>query len=184
MNISENKFVSLTYTLTVEGQIVDQATAERPLDFIFGMGMLLPEFEKNIEGKKVGDKFAFVLSPENGYGPINPEAVVDLPKEIFMVDGEVQEGILTIGNVLPMADNMGNRMMGTVKEVTDTTVKMDFNHPMAGKTLDFAGEVVGVREVTEEDMKMFQMGGGCSGGCSEGECGSSCEEEGGCGCGC
>lgn len=203
MNISENKFVSLTYALTVDGQVVDQATAERPLDFIFGMGMLLPEFEKNILGKVSGDKFAFVLTPENGYGEINPEAVVELPKEIFMVDGKVQDEILTIGNVLPMGDNMGNRMMGTIRQVTDAVVTMDFNHPMAGKTLNFEGEVVGLREATEEDMAMFQAGaaGGCGGSCGEGDCGEGrgcgddcncgddcdCQEGSkaeGCGCGC
>lgn len=178
MNISENKFVSLTYTLNVGGEVVDQATAERPLDFVFGMNMLLPEFEKNINGKVVGDKFAFTLTPEQGYGEINAEAVVELPKDIFMVDGKVQDDILTVGNVLPMGDNMGNRMMGTILEVGDSVVKMDFNHPMAGKTLDFTGEVVGVREVTEEDMKMFQ--GGCGGGCGD-DCGC---EEGSCGDGC
>lgn len=192
MNISENKFVSLTYALTVDGQVVDQATAERPLDFIFGMGMLLPEFEKNIVGKVSGDKFAFVLTPENGYGEINAEAVVELPKEIFMVDGKVQDEILTLGNVLPMGDNMGNRMMGTIRQVTDTIVTMDFNHPMAGKTLSFEGEVVGLREATEEDMAMFQMGANGGEGCGCGDdcnCGDDCDcGEGskgeGCGCGC
>lgn len=177
MNISENKFVSLTYALTVDGQVVDQATAERPLDFIFGMGMLLPEFEKHITGCKVGDKFAFVLSAAQGYGDINAEAVVELPKDIFMVDGKVQDDILVVGNVLPMGDNMGNRMMGTIVSIDDSVVKMDFNHPMAGKILNFEGAVVGVREATEADMQMFQPQGGCSGGC-----GDDCECGDGCGC--
>lgn len=71
MKISENKFVSLAYTLTVDGQVADQATAERPLEFVYGVGMLLPKFEEFIAGKEAGEKFEFVLTPAEGYGEIN-----------------------------------------------------------------------------------------------------------------
>lgn len=184
MKISENKFVSLAYTLTVEGEVADQATAERPLEFVFGIGMLLPEFEKHIAGKGVGESFEFTLSPENGYGEINPEAVVELPKEIFMVDGELATDMLVVGNVLPMSDNQGNRLMGTIRAINPESVTMDFNHPMAGKVLNFTGEVVALREATPEDM-MPMMGGGCGCGdsacdCEEGGC--DCNDEQGCGC--
>lgn len=184
MKISENKFVSLAYTLTVEGEVADQATAERPLEFVFGIGMLLPEFEKHIAGKGVGESFEFTLSPENGYGEINPDAVVELPKDIFMVDGELAADMLVVGNVLPMSDNQGNRLMGTVRTINPESVTMDFNHPMAGKVLNFTGDVVALREATPEDM-MPMMGGGCgcddSGcGCEEGGC--DCNDEQGCGC--
>lgn len=184
MKISENKFVSLAYTLTVEGEVADQATAERPLEFVFGIGMLLPEFEKHIAGKGVDESFEFTLSPENGYGEINPDAVVELPKDIFMVDGELAADMLVVGNVLPMSDNQGNRLMGTVRTINPESVTMDFNHPMAGKVLNFTGDVVALREATPEDM-MPMMGGGCgcddSGcGCEEGGC--DCNDEQGCGC--
>lgn len=177
MKISENKFVSLAYTLTVDGRVADQATAERPLEFVYGIGMLLPKFEEFIAGKEAGERFEFVLSPAEGYGELNPQAVVNLPKDVFMVDGAIPDDMLTVGNVLPMADQNGNRLMGTVKAVNDTDVTMDFNHPMAGKTLNFTGEILGVREATPEDMR--PMGGGCSCGCEGGECG-----DGGCGDGC
>lgn len=91
--------------------------------------------------------------------------MVDLPKNIFMVDGKLAEDILFVGSQVPMSDNQGNRMMGIVKEVGDETVKMDFNHPMAGKTLNFDVEVVSVRDVTPEDLQ---------GGCSCGDCGDDC----------
>ena len=181
--VQENQFVSLAYELNVDGQIVDKADAEKPLEFIFGMGMLLLDFEKNIDGKKVGDTFEFTLTPEQGYGAVNEAAVVELPKDIFMVDGEVPEGLLEIGNALPMGDSQGNRMMGVVKDVNDTVVTMDFNHPMAGKTLNFTGKVVGLRPSTDEDAaRFFAPSGGC--GCGSGECdgekGEGCGE--GCGC--
>ncbi len=184
MKISENKFVSLAYTLTVDGQVADQATAERPLEFVYGVGMLLPRFEEYIAGKEVGDRFEFVLAPAEGYGEVNPQAVVNLPKEVFMVDGAIPDDMLVVGNVLPMADQAGNRLMGTVKSVNEADVTMDFNHPIAGKTLNFTGEVLGVREATQEDL--MPMGGGCSCGscgCGEGgDCGDGCGD--GCGGGC
>lgn len=183
MKISENKFVSLTYTLTVDRQIADQATAERPLNFVYGVGMLLPKFEEYIAGKAAGDTFEFVLSPAEGYGETNPQAVVNLPKEVFMVDGAIPDDMLVVGNVLPMADQNGNRLMGTVKAVNDTDVTMDFNHPMAGKTLNFSGQILEVRDARPEDM--MPAGGGCScgceGDCGDGGCGDGCGES-GCGC--
>ena len=178
MKISNDKFVSLVYDLNVDGNVVDKATTEKPLEFVYGMGMLLPEFEKNIEGKQAGDKFEFTLSPADGYGEINPDAIVELPKQIFMVDGEVADDLLVVGNSLPMGDNMGNRLMGTILEVGDEMVKMDFSHPMAGKTLDFSGEIVGVRDATDADLAAFGMGSGCD--CDN--CGE--EQNAGCGCGC
>lgn len=187
MNISENKFITLAYTLTVDGQVADQATAERPLEFVYGVGMLLPKFEEHIAGKKSGEKFEFVLTPAEGYGEVNEQAVVELPKEVFMVEGELPEDMLTVGNVLPMADQAGNRLMGTVKAVNPDSVTMDFNHPMAGKTLNFTGEVLGVRDAKPEDMAAL-MGGcgdaacGCGDDCDCAEKAANGEE--GCGCGC
>lgn len=185
MKISENQFVSLAYELQVDGKVVDSANSEQPLSFIFGMGMLLPAFEAQIEGKVEGDTFEFTLTPTEGYGEVNPEAVVELPINIFMVDGVVAENLLTVGNVLPMGDSQGNRMMGTIKEVKDEVVLMDFNHPMAGQTLNFSGSIIGVRPSTEEDAARFfgNADGGCGCGCDhsgEGDCG----EGGGCADGC
>ena len=101
-------------------------------------------------GKEPGEKVSFTLEPKDGYGELIAEAIVDLPKHIFMVDGKLAEDILFVGSQVPMSDSQGNRMMGTVKEVGDEHVKMDFNHPMAGKTLHFDVEVVSVRDVTPE----------------------------------
>lgn len=173
MNITQKSKVALNYTLTVDGKIADQTT-DKPLEFIFGLGMLLPEFEKNIEGKVAGDKFAFTLTPENGYGVTNPEAIVELPQDIFMVDGKVVEEATIIGNVLPMGDNQGNRMMGTVIAVGESTITLDFNHPMADKILNFEGEVVSVAEASDEDLAMYM--GGC--GCSSQGCGDDCDCDG------
>lgn len=184
MNIGQKTKASINYVLTVDGKVADKTT-DQPLEFFFGLGMLLPEFEKNIEGKKAGDKFAFTLTPETGYGEINPEAIVELPKDIFMVDGKIVEEATVVGNVLPMGDNQGNKMMGTIKSVSENAITMDFNHPMAGKTLNFEGDVVSVAEASDEEIQSM-LGGGCGCGdqCScDGGCDCGDKEE-GCGCGC
>ena len=170
MKVEQNKMVAVDYKLTVDGQIADQSMPGQPLEFIFGTGMLLPKFEEAILGKEPGEKVSFTLAPADGYGELHPEAIVDLPKTIFMVDGKLAEDILFEGSQVPMADAQGNRMIGTIREVGEESVKMDFNHPMAGKTLNFEVEVISVRDVTPEDLQ---------GGCSCGHCGGDCEE--GCG---
>ena len=128
-------------------------------------------------GKEPGDKVSFTLSPKDGYGEIIDEAIVELPKNIFMLDGKIAEDILFVGNTIPMSDAEGHRMNGTVREVKESAVVMDFNHPMAGKTLNFDVEVVSVRDVTPEDLASK---GGCGCGCGEHDCsgcGDSCGEE-------
>ena len=171
MKVEQNKMVGVDYKLTVDGQIADQSRPGQPLEFICGTGMLLPKFEEAFLGKEPGEKVAFTLEPKDGYGELIAEAIVDLPKNIFMVDGKLAEDILFVGSQVPMSDAQGNRMMGIVKEVGEETVKMDFNHPMAGKTLNFEVDVVSVRDVTPEDLQ-----GHCSCGC--GDHGCDCEEDG------
>ena len=177
MKVEMNKMVAVDYKLTVDGQIADQSRPGQPLEFIFGTGMLLPKFEAAIEGKEPGEKVAFTLEPKDGYGELIAEAIVELPKTIFMVDGKLAEDILFEGSQIPMADAQGNRMVGMVKAVGEETVTMDFNHPMAGKTLNFEVEVISVRDVTPEDLQ-----GNCSCGHCGGECGGDCNCEESCDC--
>ena len=175
MTIDKNKVVALTYELEVEGSIRDKATKESPLDFIFGQGYLLPEFEANVAGKTVGDTFDFTLAPEQGYGVYDPKSVLELPQNIFEIDGKVKEGLLTVGNVIPMMTQDGRVVPGKVLELGDGKVKMDFNHELAGKTLHFTGEVVAVREATEKELEEGLHGErahNCGGNCSD--CGGGC----------
>ncbi len=173
MEITNNKVVELIYTLEVEGNVADQTTEENPLDFIFGTGSLLPEFEKNILKKRVGDNFDFKLSAANGYGEYDPEAIIELPKHIFEVDGVVKEDLLVVGNTIPMMNNMGGIMPGVVMEVLPEAVVMNFNHALAGKELHFTGKILTIREATEQELKDGLHGERKAHNCSEGGC-SSC----------
>ncbi len=177
MKIGENTFVALDYKLEVDGQTADASKPGQPLKFAYGMGMLLPKFEEAIAGLGAGDDFAFTLTAGDGYGEVIKEAVVELPRNVFEVDGAVEPGLLEVGNMIPMSDQQGNRLMGRVVAVGEV-VTMDFNHPMAGKTLNFTGKIVEVRDITPEDLQGFAGGGGgCSCGCEEGgdcSCGTDC----------
>lgn len=198
MKISPNKFVSLSYDLNVdndgEKELMEKATPERPLEFIFGTNSMLEAFENNLSGLSEGDAFDFALTPDEAYGEYDDDHVVDLPKNIFEVDGKIDEKILTEGNTIPMMDSNGNRLNGSVVSFDGNVVKMDFNHPLAGETLLFSGKVLTVREASAEEIAaLLTPHGGCgcgSCGCGgEDENGESCnceekEHAGGCGSGC
>lgn len=187
MNIEKYRVVSVSYTLKSGSEVVEVVDATQPMTFIFGSGYLLPKFEENIEGKKVGDKFDFQLACEDAYGEIVPDAVVELNKDMFKEeDGSVNEELFKVGAMIPLRDNEGNRFDGRVTEVKDNTLVIDLNHPMAGKSLHFTGEVLEVREATADEMASIYGGCGCGcgdNGCDEGDCGGGCND-GGCGCGC
>ena len=177
MKIESNKYVTLAYDLHVgeydERELMESATVETPLEFIFGTNSMLQSFEDQIEGKKVGDTFSFTLTPEEAYGDFDDEKIIELPKNVFMVDGEVDEEILFEGNTIPMMDTDGNKLVGSIVEVKDDIVSMDFNHPLAGETLHFSGNVIEVRDASAEEIAALftQEEGGCS-GCSDDGCGS------------
>lgn len=194
MKIDTNKYVSLSYDLTVgeenEQELMEQATAEQPLQFIFGTNTMLPAFEKNLEDLSEGDSFDFTLTSEEGYGDYDEANIIDLPKNIFEVDGKIDEEMLFEGNTLPMMDSNGNRLMGSVVSVGESDVTMDFNHPLAGETLHFKGNVLSVREASAEEIAQLFSNDGCGGSCGSGcSCGDGDDEMGGgcgggCGCGC
>lgn len=156
MMIQKDKVVAISYELRAnspEGELLEQVESGSPLQFVFGTGYMLPEFERNIAGLNIGDSFDFSLDPDQAYGLVDENAIVDLSKEIFMVDGHLRDDLLVVGNTIPMRDNQGNRLDGIVLEVTDENVKLDFNHPMAGETLFFKGSIVEIREATEEELE-------------------------------
>ena len=176
MKISDNKVVALSYVLEVEGAERDRADADKPLEFIFGMGYLLPKFEAAVLGKEVGETFDFILTPEEGYGVYSASAVLDLPRSIFESDGKLDEHLVRIGNTIPMMTNDGRVVPGRVLEIGTEKIKMDFNHELAGKTLHFTGSVIAVREATDKELSEGlhgELAHHCSGNCSdcEGGCG-------------
>jgi len=152
---------------------MEKTTEDRPLRFTFGMGMMLEKFEENLRGLSVSDTFDFIIPAEEAYGTFEEERVVELDKSLFEIDGKIDAENVFVGNLVPMIDNEGRRINGTVLEILDNAIVMDFNHPLAGEALHFKGEVLIVREATEDEiaqaMRTMQH---CSfDSCSECTCG-------------
>jgi FKBP-type peptidyl-prolyl cis-trans isomerase SlyD len=201
LEIGKYAMVTLTYDLRVDdenGEVVEQATETQPLQFLYGAGAMLPKFESQLAGLREGEPFTIKLSANDAYGEVNEEAVVELPKHVFLVSGKFDDELIKIGNTVPMMSSNGQRLNGLVLEVNDEVVTMDFNHPLAGEDLYFAGKVMAVREASDEEVAQILSGsgggcgcgsgGGCGSGCGDDGCSDgSCETEhshGGCGCGC
>ena len=195
LEIGKYAMVTLTYDLHVDdenGEMVEQATEAQPLQFLYGAGAMLPKFESQLAGLREGEPFTIKLSKKDAYGEVNEDAVVELPKHVFLVGGKFDDELIKAGNTVPMMSSNGQRLNGMVLEVNDDVVTMDFNHPLAGEDLFFAGKVLAVREASDEEVNqiLYGSGGGC--GCGSGGCGSGCEDDscstehshGGCGCGC
>ena len=152
MKIEPQHVVSLTYDLYVNNEqgteeLVESATQEQPLTFLFGAGQMLPKFEENLDSLSTGDNYDFNLTAADAYGEYDEEAVANLPKQMF----EGQD-MPEIGSILPLQDNNGNRFQGQVVSVAEDAVLVDLNHPMAGQALHFKGVILNVRPATPEEL--------------------------------
>ena len=194
MENKHNMFVAVSYTLyTVDGEKkekIEEAPASKPFEFITGFGVTLDEFEKQIAQLDKGADFEFQLSKEQAYGDFEQERVLDLDRSIFQINGHFDHENIFEGAVVPLQNEDGNRFYGRVLEIGADKVKMDLNHPLAGKTLCFSGKVIDKREATNQKIQNlvnFLSGEhSCGCGCGCDDCGGDCDDhhhDGGCGCG-
>ena len=157
MTVDTNKVVSLTYELKVDDEsgeqtLVEKVERDNPMVILYGQSGLPERFEENIQGMQEGDTFEFSIEPEEGYGEFDEEAIVELPKDVFKVNGKVDNELLQIGNFIPMTNDEGHRLQGKVLEVNENSVTMDFNHPLAGVNMHFKGQIIGVRDASQEEL--------------------------------
>ena len=135
--IGQNTEVTLHFALRLEnGDTVDSTFDKAPATFKVGDGNLLPGFEAALFGFKAGDKRTLTVEPENAFGQPNPQNVQIIPRSQF-ADMELSPGLLVIFN-----DAANTELPGVVKEFDDAQVTIDFNHPLAGKTLTFDVEII------------------------------------------
>ncbi len=156
MEVNKNKVVSFTYELKLKnskGEAIQKVDKSKPLRILFGRGNLLEYFEENIEGLKKDSNFEFTLKSEESYGPYNKKAIAEFDKSVFTKEGELDEELLVVGDYLPMENNDGLPFNGKILEVTDSKVKMDFNHPLAGQNLYFKGRILDIREATKSEIE-------------------------------
>ena len=145
MTISKDKQVSIEYTLKLDDDsVVDTNVKGDPLTFVFGSGKIIPGLEKELEGMKVGDNKKVTVSPEEGYGESNPKALVEVEKD------KIPEGALKVGAMLQGQSAEGAEVYARVSEVRESTVVLDHNHPLAGKTLHFDVKITGVSDAPKE----------------------------------
>jgi FKBP-type peptidyl-prolyl cis-trans isomerase SlyD len=193
MKIENQKVVTLQYDLFVDGEngteeLMEKATAEAPLVYCHGEGMMLPAFEHAMEGLEDGASFDFRIPCEEAYGEYDTDGVLELDKTLFYNgDGEFDSERVYVGAIVPMNTADGQIINAQIAEITKDKVTIDLNHPLAGENLHFVGKVLNIREVTEGELKALHHRGcgGCGGHCGGGDCSGDCQE-GGCSgnCGC
>lgn len=133
LNITSNTKVSLNFSITLEtGELVDSNFDRAPVSFVMGDGSLLPGFEARLLGLKPGDEASFAISPEDGFGEPQEANYQDVPRHTFSKDSELE-----IGMVFSFADAAGGELPGVVDSFDEDTVRVNFNHPLAGRTLRF-----------------------------------------------
>ena len=187
MDKKKNMYVAASYQLydVTDGQneLLEETSEGQPFDFISGMGIALETFENALVDLHEGDKFDFTLAPAEAYGDYNPEHVTDLDKAVFTRNGKFDDEYVYVGAIVPLQNEEGQRFNGHVLAITDNAVKMDFNHPLAGKTLNFKGEIKNIHEASAEEMADYvnAFSKGCGGGCDG--CGGGCQDGDGCGSG-
>lgn len=156
--VSDHKAVEIHYTLKNDkGEVVDTSEGQDPLPYIHGTESLVPGLEKELEGKKVGDKIEVSIPPSEGYGEVDPALTQTIPRELFEFDGEIEVGMRF------EAEAENGIELVTVVAVDDNNIVIDANHPLAGQTLHFHVEVVSVRDATSEELEHGHVHG--EGGC-------------------
>jgi FKBP-type peptidyl-prolyl cis-trans isomerase SlyD len=153
--VADGVVVSLDYTLTVDGEVIDTTQDEEPLEYLQGHKNIIPGLEKEMYGMAVGDAKDVQVPANQAYGDINPEAVVEVPRSDFPEDIPVELGVQ-----LQVRDQQGDIMDAIIQKIEGDTVTLDFNHPLAGQDLNFSVKVVDLREATEEELEHGHVHGG------------------------
>jgi len=188
MENKDNKYYKVAYKLyTIEDgerDLAEEAPAEEPFEFITGLGLTIDAFEKKMETLATGDKFDFVIAQNDAYGEYDENQIVELPKNVFFIDGKFDDEHVQEGAIIPLISVDGERFSAVVNEIKDEAVVVDLNHPLAGCDLNFIGEIVEARPATAEELAAATApagGCGCHCGKDKGDC--DCEKgEGGCNC--
>jgi FKBP-type peptidyl-prolyl cis-trans isomerase SlyD len=145
--ITDGMVVNLNYVLTVDGSVVAQTEGDDPMEYLHGADEILPGLEAALEGKQVGDKFSITLAPQDAYGEYDDEDVEEIDRADIPNADELE-----IGMVVEVEDEDGYDYMAQVSEIGDKVVTLDFNPPLAGKTLTYDVEILSIREATEEEI--------------------------------
>lgn len=146
--VADDVVVTMDYTLTVEGEIVDSSEEDGPIQFLHGHGNIISGLEAHLGGLALGESLQVTVAAEDAYGEFDPEQIVDVPisefPEEICIEPEVE---------LEMKDTKGNQLFARIVSVGKSRVKLDFNHPLAGKELTFDVTIIGLRLPTSEELE-------------------------------
>jgi FKBP-type peptidyl-prolyl cis-trans isomerase SlyD len=145
--VDDGQVVTMHYTLHVDGEMVDTSQGAEPLQFIQGMGHIIPGLEHELYDMQVGDTKKVSVAAQDGYGEVDADAFMDVPRRAFPA-----EVPLKTGTQLELKDKSGNPTISRIDSVTDENVRLDMNHPLAGKQLDFEVSIAALRLATDEEV--------------------------------
>lgn len=145
--VEDDVIVTLSYTVKVDGETVDSSDEGEPIEFIQGKGMVIRGLESALYGLGAGERRKFTVPPAEGYGDQDPDAIAEVPRSEFPDEIPLEPGV-----ELLLKDEDGDEMEAHIIAVSEKSVTLDFNHPMAGKDLDFNVEVIALRWATPEEL--------------------------------
>ena len=145
--VQDGLVVSIEYTLSVDGEVLDSSKDAGPLQFLAGYDNIVPGLEREMVGMKIGESKDVLVLPTDGYGEFDEDAFMEVPRSEFPSDMELEEGL-----ELNITDEDGQNQLAFVESFNDETVRLDFNHPLAGAELQFNVKVIGLRDATKEEL--------------------------------
>ena len=146
--VTDDLVVTMDYTLTVDGEIVDSSEEDGPIEFLQGYGNIIPGLEAHLGGLAIGESLQVTVAAKDAYGEFDSEQVVDVPLDEFPEEICVEPGV-----ELEMKDQDGDMLFARIISVGKSRAKLDFNHPLAGKELNFDVTIVGLRLPTPEELE-------------------------------
>lgn len=156
MQIEYNKVPAIIFELTVngfDGELVEDVKADKPFEFLYGYGALLPAFEANLQGLEPGDEFKFMIPSDEGFGEYDPMMVAELDKSLFLDENGYLMEDIDVDHFVPMTDDNGDDISGKVLSINEKTLTMDFNHPLSDYDLYFTGAVISVRDGSQAEIE-------------------------------
>jgi len=145
--VDDGQVVSMHYTLRVNERIVDTSEGGEPLKFIQGMGHIIPGLERQLYNMSIGESKEVVVAPRDGYGEMDSEAFMNVPRDSFPPNVP-----LKVGTELELRDQGDHPVFARIEEVTEANVRLNMNHPLAGQELRFSIEIADVRPATTEEL--------------------------------
>ena len=157
-------FVSVDYTGTLQnGEVFDSSQGSQPLEVQIGGGQLIEGFERELMGMSLNDKKKFTLDPEDAYGQRDDSLTRDFARKDFPPEMEPQ-----VGMTIALQTPEGRQMPAQITHLDEEKLSVDLNHPLAGESLTFEIEVVGISKTQTQSHSGCGCGSGCS--CASGSC--------------